>query len=260
MDKYAAPVVIYKYIRHQLSSSGLHGLHSPFIFELYAQLKRALHPDEKAAILEIERYRQSLQNSREEITFHDPSSGIQRTTTIGQIARRSAISAKRGQKLAMLSGYFQPEKILELGTSLGISAAFLRAFNSKAEFRSIEGNKLLSPSISESFQRFVPDGKSYLGQFQELLPGMLQEYVPDFCFIDGDHTYEATIHYVRLLLHCMPSSGVIVLDDIHWSAGMERAWDELRELPEVYQSIDAFFLGILFLNPARTKETFKVRW
>lgn len=260
MTKYAPSIVVQKYVKHQLRSHGRHGIHSPFIFRLSQQLSRPLSHYESEIIQRIEKYRKTLEKDDLNISFLDQSSGRPVSTTIGNIARNSAISSRRGRKLALLQEHIKPDKVLELGTSLGMSAAYQNAFYSIPEFRSIEGNDYLQPCILKTFSSFVPNGKSYIGRFGELLPVILKEFVPDFCFVDGDHTYQATVQNVQALLNVMPSNGVIVLDDIHWSMEMEKAWNELKQAPEVCQSVDMFFLGILFLDPTRSKETFNLRW
>ena len=46
----------------------------------------------------------------------------------------------------------------------------------------------------------------------------------DLVFIDGNHRYEATLKYFELLKNNLSDKSIVVLDDIHWSSGMRRAW------------------------------------
>ena len=41
------------------------------------------------------------------------------------------------------------------------------------------------------------------------------------CFIDADHTYDGTIHYLKNVRPRMKSDRVIVFDDITWSEVMK---------------------------------------
>ncbi len=52
---------------------------------------------------------------------------------------------------------------------------------------------------------------------------------------------------------------MIIMDDIHWSDGMERAWEEIKLNEEVRVSLDLFFHGILILKNDMQKEDYKVR-
>jgi len=51
--------------------------------------------------------------------------GAYRSRTIGSIARTSAKPAKYGQLLFRLAQRFQPKTVFDLGTSLGLTTAYL---------------------------------------------------------------------------------------------------------------------------------------
>jgi hypothetical protein len=52
---------------------------------------------------------------------------------------------------------------------------------------------------------------------------------------------------------------VFVFDDIHWSGGMEAAWEEIKAHPKVQISIDTFYLGLIFFRKEQSKQHFKIR-
>jgi len=79
-------------------------------------------------------------------------------------------------------------------------------------------------------------------------------------FVDGNHRYESTVEYVRRLLGKAGEESVIVMDDIYWSRGMHRAWEEVISWPEVRVSIDLFHMGILLLRKDLTKTKIKVKF
>jgi hypothetical protein len=59
----------------------------------------------------------------------------------------------------------------------------------------------------------------------------------------------------------MTENSVMVFDDIHWSADMEEAWEQIRGDKRVMLSIDLFFLGLIFFNPAfKVKQHFTIRF
>ena len=82
----------------------------------------------------------------------------------------------------------------------------------------------------------------------------------DFAFIDGNHTYEATIANFNTLLSIAHNDTVFVFDDIHWSAGMQKAWDEIAGHERVTVSIDLFRIGIVFLKKELSKQKFVIRY
>jgi hypothetical protein len=51
-----------------------------------------------------------------------------------------------------------------------------------------------------------------------------------------------------------------VFDDIHWSEGMEKAWNEIKSDKDVTITIDFFTVGLVFFNPDFTKQDFLIRY
>ncbi|MBK6643902.1 MAG: class I SAM-dependent methyltransferase [Bacteroidetes bacterium] len=68
----------------------------------------------------------------------------------------------------------------------------------------------------------------------------------DFIFIDGNHTYEATMRYFNWILPKVRAKTMIIFDDINWSAGMQQAWLEIQQHPKVTQSLDFYLWELLF--------------
>ncbi len=86
----------------------------------------------------------------------------------------------------------------------------------------------------------------HCGKFEEILPNILTEKNIDFCFIDGDHSYQATINYVYQIKDYLSEHAVLILDDIRWSEGMYSAWEELILLSDFNYTIDFGRIGLLF--------------
>jgi len=82
----------------------------------------------------------------------------------------------------------------------------------------------------------------------------------DFAYIDGNHTYEATIENFESLLEIAHNDTVFVFDDIHWSAGMEKAWNEITDHKRVTVSIDLFRTAIVFLRSELSRQKFIIKF
>jgi hypothetical protein len=76
--------------------------------------------------------------------------------------------------------------------------------------------------------------------------------------VDANHTYEATMEYVHFLLDRMSPKGIVVVDDIHYSREMCRAWEELKKDKRVTSSMDLFHVGLLFVNPYYMKRHYTI--
>jgi predicted O-methyltransferase YrrM len=84
---------------------------------------------------------------------------------------------------------------------------------------------------------------------------------PDLVFMDGNHQEEATKRYFLQLLPHISSTSMIIVDDIHWSHGMEKAWSFIQTHKMVNLTIDFFQFGVAFLDPAFLgKSHFKIRY
>jgi predicted O-methyltransferase YrrM len=48
-------------------------------------------------------------------------------------------------------------------------------------------------------------------------------------FIDGHHQYQPTLDYFEMIYPKCNKNEIIIFDDILWSTGMRRAWEELKQ-------------------------------
>ena len=82
---------------------------------------------------------------------------------------------------------------------------------------------------------------------------------PQLIYFDGNHQKEATLKYFEMLLPLAQNDSVFIFDDVHWSKGMEEAWEEIKAHPRVRVTIDSFFWGIVFFRQEQEKEHFTIR-
>ncbi|SHI55594.1 Methyltransferase domain-containing protein [Hymenobacter daecheongensis DSM 21074] len=254
------------YIRFLLRSGNAHGLHSPFVFGLYTRVIDSQH-DAAAAYAPIEARRQALRQNPAIITVRDfgagSHTGAGRQRRLRDIARTAAKPRQFGQLLFRLVQHFQPKVVLELGTSLGLTTAYLAAANAQAQVVTFEG---CPQTAAVARQTFVGLGLTNI----ELVEGNLDETLAptltalpgplDFAFFDGNHRYEPTVRYFEQCLPYRTDQSVFILDDIHWSAEMARAWRTIKQHPEVMLTIDLFFIGLVFFRKNQPKQHFTLRF
>ena len=166
--------------------------------------------------------------------------------TIGKIARTSASSPEKGKMLFRIALWFKPDGILELGTNLGVSTAYLASANSKTRVVSIEGDPDLVRYAQRNFQQLKLENiKIIEGAFDSHLEEQLQDNKFQLFFIDGNHSYDATMRYVNTISKKMTSDFIIIIDDIYWSEGMKRAWIDVNTDSIFNLSIDLYSVGII---------------
>ncbi|HXB32356.1 MAG TPA: class I SAM-dependent methyltransferase, partial [Puia sp.] len=100
------------------------------------------------------------------------------------------------------------------------------------------------------------------GNFDVVLAPLLGRTGPvDLAFVDGNHRCEPTLRYFDILMRHSGVSSMLIFDDIHWSAEMERAWAEIKADPRVMMTIDLFFLGLVVRRDEfKVKQDFTIRF
>jgi predicted O-methyltransferase YrrM len=251
---------------YRTASSGIgHGIHSPFIFEF---IKNVLNDKrEFYAYTPTEHFREKLKNDHTTIKVNDLGAGSRiaknNQRLVSEIAKHSLKSKKLAQLLFRMVNYYQPKNIIELGTSLGLTTAYLASANGKGNVYTIEGIPEIAAIARMNFQQLnLYNFKLLEGGFDSVLPLILEEMRQvDFAFIDGNHRLEPTVRYFEWILkHTTPDS-ILIFDDIHWSEEMEQAWKTIRDHTAVTCTVDLFFLGVVFLrNDFKAKQHFTIRF
>lgn len=244
----------FRYLRYLITSNTKYDVHSPFVFNFINEvLKDARH---FYAFDEIEFLRDRLLNDVRIIHVEDKGAGSRTMKDSGrqvkQIAATSLTNTKFGELLFRIANYFQPAHMLELGTSLGISGLYLAKGNPSGRLLTIEGSPEVAKVAEEIFKMAGRGNiKLVTDEFSHALKNQLvpKSDMFELIYIDGNHREEPTLHYFEYLLrHHSNEDTIFIFDDIHWSKGMESAWEHIKEHKEVTLTIDLFFKGIVFLR------------
>lgn len=253
-----------KYIQHYINGQNKHHAHSPFMYALITQcIKRKVDVD---ACYRIERLKNQLKQSTETLQVVDFGAGTGKGNTYAQavatIAKKSAIGKRHGRLLHRLTGYFKPEHVLELGTSLGIGTAYLASGYDGAKVVSVEGSPETAALARQNLQKLKLNNVTVeVGNFDEVLPAIISAMPRlDFVFFDGNHRKAPTLQYFNLCLEKVHGDTVFVFHDIHWSAEMEEAWEEIKNHPRVRVTADMFFSGLVFFKPELSRQHYHLRF
>lgn len=240
-------------------------MHSPFVFNFITQIlnnKKQFPAYDKA-----ENLRKKLLQDQSVLHVEDWGAGSSiaknKKRTVASIARHAAKSKKYGQLLYRIVKNYQPSSILELGTSLGITTAYLSLAKPDASVITMEGAKEIANFSLDNFHFLgLKNIELVVGNFDNNLSSVINGLSSlDFAFIDGNHRQEPTEQYFRQMLPKIHNESVLVFDDIHWSNDMERAWENIKKNPAVTCSMDLFFIGIIFFRKEfKEKLDFKIRF
>ena len=282
------------WLKHQLTArnTGGHGVHSPYLFEWV----RMVMSDKNTYYVwdEIEEIRQEMLKDTRELEFVDYGSGGPLPTSpskgrsanmrrVCDIAKGSLARRKEAQLLARLVGWLgrplltSPSRggigdeasedrkgltIVELGTSLGVTTAYLAAMDSRNKVVTYEGCPAVAEVARANWEKL---GLSNIAcVVGEITVDSLQLAVDrlsgiDVAFIDANHTYEATLTYFNALASRVHEKSVVVVDDIHYNEDMEKAWKAICADERVTTTMDLYRMGLVFFDKHYWRKQYKMR-
>lgn len=256
---------ILKYIQHLFYRGHRkgHGIHSPYVFEfvngVVFNAKQWQVPEQPLRVHKVMRKDCSL------IPRNEPPGEIANendTRSISSFIKKASVSFKYGALLYRISRWFEADSVVELGSGLGISTAYLRAGSPKTTFHSVEGGRIRALLAAQVIYRSKLEKVNiHQGDIGEELPGILMDASDRLlAYVDGNHHYKPTLTYLELLVKHAGEEAIIIMDDIYWSKGMQKAWQEVISWPEVQVSIDLFHMGILLINSDLNKANLKIKF
>lgn len=257
------------YVRHVFSAWNTtgEGIHSPYLFELVRFVLR----DKNAyyCFADIERQRESLLACEDVLDVTDFGSA---GSPEGKLVKRRVCDIAKthlerpviGQLLFRLVNFIgqhekRPLEILELGTSLGVTTAYLASASSRNKVVTLEGSEEVL-NVAQGVWRALrlENIEWQQGNIDDTLSKRAREGL-DVVYVDANHTFEATMRYVDFLLPRMNGKGVMVIDDIHHSEQMEQAWNALKDNVRVTTSMDLYHVGLLFVDPHYLKRHYRIK-
>lgn len=253
---------IKSYLKFLLHSKNEHGVHSPFVFNLVTKCfyDKTKYPEYDV----LQQYRNSLLVNKNTIEVTDFGAGSRvfksNTREIAAIVKNAGISSKRAELLFRIVRYFQPNTILEIGTSLGLATSALSLENKNSRIISLEGCPNTMSIAKNQCQLQNLDNIEFINtEFSTYFKTQNPKPIThNLIYFDGNHSEKATLDYFELLLPTITNDSVWIFDDIHWSAEMENAWKIIKKHPKVKITIDTFQWGIVFFRAEQEKEHFVI--
>ncbi|ETZ19616.1 O-methyltransferase [Pedobacter sp. V48] len=252
------------YLKHRFTSKSRHGTHSPFVYKLTDEVIYDFKS--KIEYKSIEAQRKKLFNDDSLVTVTDLGAGSHlnknRTKKVSQIAKNALKNPALAQLIYRLAKDNNPKTIIELGTCLGVTTAYLSKACPEADVITIEGCPETAKVAHNNFKELdLENVELQVGNFDVLLPDVIaQAEKLDFVYIDGNHRKEATLNYFNWCLPKIHENSLLIFDDIYWSKGMKEAWQEIKNHPEVVVTIDLFWIGLVYFRKGQAKEHFKIKF
>jgi predicted O-methyltransferase YrrM len=214
-------------------------------------LPRRLSQSDQAWIDRIETQRKLLLNRNEPL---DDGSFAEAGLYDEGVSVRRACQVSKGPEparlLFLLARDTMPRTVLELGTNVGISSAYVGA-GMKANGQS---GRIITLDASPYRQRLAMELHSNIGidnvtYVKGLFTDTLHETLTglgsiDLAFIDGHHQYQPTLDYFEAILKQSAPDAIFIFDDIRWSDGMKKAWAKIQSDDRLGLVLDLGSVGI----------------
>lgn len=260
------------WLRHIVTAwnTGGEGIHSPYLFELVRMVMCDTHAYYKWA--DIEQRRVAMLRAPKKVDYIDYGSGgeggIHRQQLVCDIAKTSLEPKEYGQLLFRLVNWLGHQvrqegrvglSIVELGTSLGITTAYLASVDSGDRVVTYEGCPDVVNMAELNWRKLHLEN---IVCVEGNIDDTLLEHLPDsidVAFMDANHTYQATLRYFDMLAKRVGKKSIIVLDDIHYSKEMGRAWDAICRHPKVVCTMDLYKLGMVFFDSDYLHKHYRLR-
>ncbi len=241
-------------------------VHSPFIFDLVENVlkDKTNYPEYR----KIETYKKNISKSKtiiETVDFGSRAESKHYTTSmeeVGDIVKRRSQRKRQARLLFRLSKHFQPQNILEFGTAAGISTAYIKAPVPESKMITMEGCASLADVAASNLRKLKINHLDFsIGNFDVTLPKVLKKFKKlDFVFFDGNHRREPTLNYFHQCVELAHEDTLFIFDDIHWSPGMEDAWDIIKKDNRISITLDVFWFGLVFFRKGVPKQDFVIRY
>ncbi|HON17971.1 MAG TPA: class I SAM-dependent methyltransferase [Salinivirgaceae bacterium] len=240
---------LFQYLNYRLKASHRkgHGIHSPLIFRFIENVLR------KKSISEIERQNITIfkQLSADKTPLEiEPQGALKakKTTTIGQLAQKSTTRTRYRFLLGHIAQFYEFETVIELGTSLGITAHLLSK-STKGTVTTVEGSETLAKLASNNLKKWNCNNCQVIhSDFDAFISQLKPLSNPALVYLDGNHTFDATIRYYSMFRNLLLPGSILVIGDIYWSPEMKKAWDSICQISENRYTVDLFGIGLCFFH------------
>ncbi len=261
-------------------NTGGEGVHSPYLFEWV----RMVMMDKNSFYIwgDIERCREKMLQDGRVLRFEDFGSGAKEKgevtkRRVSDLAKNSLTGKRYAQMLSRLVNWlgashslengsgtaysleFRGLTIVELGTSLGVTTAYMAAMDSRNRVVTFEGCEAVANMARENWKALnINNIECRVGEIDaEQLTRDIEHL--DVAFIDANHTYASTCKYFDVLAGKVHEKSVIVVDDIHHSKEMGQAWKAICADARVTSTIDLYQMGLVFFDKHYWRRNYKMR-
>ncbi len=264
---------VWSWVKFQLTAwnTGGEGVHSPYLFEWVRMVMSDRHRYYSWDLIEDCR-RKMLEDTRElhYVDYGSGSRGVKGRESVRRVcdvARSSLTNRRYAEMLSRLVNWLGGQqrtrdaglKIIELGTSLGITTSYLATVDRRDRVTTYEGCEAVASLARCNWESLgLTNIDCVVGEIDVDVLGA-DKSLFDIAFVDASHTYASTRAFFNMLVGRVHEKSVIIIDDIHYSTEMERAWLEICADERVTSTMDLYQMGLVFFDRRYWRRNYKMR-
>ncbi|RKR81407.1 putative O-methyltransferase YrrM [Mucilaginibacter gracilis] len=198
------------YVRHRLATRNSQVINSPFVYKL---LNNVIYNFDPCPVYT------DIENNKRKLLPNN---------------RRRGNRPKADQLLYRLACHFNPKRVIEIGTGMGISKQYLSRAVPNAAINSFEQN----------------------GAFKHIASKI---NTVDFAFINYYNPAEL-FNCFEMLLPRFNNDSVLVICNIYGSPQAKQNFQSIKLHPRVTATVDLFWLQLVFFSDELAKEHYKLKF
>jgi predicted O-methyltransferase YrrM len=234
-----------------------HGLHSPFLYNLY---KQVIEKKDKRLSNTLEEIRNYVFTNKNRFNYTDPKTNKIQSEVIGTWSRRVTSSKKFSHFLIHLVNWLEIQTVVETGTAAAINATSLSLSNAQSII-TIEGSREIAKIAENTIAKFGNKRVTLINQnVFHCFRQVLSENNPDLIFLDADHRSATLKFYLDAINKMELQPKCILIHDINWSKEMNGAWISAANDSKYPLTVDLFEVGLIFPRIEMQKQHFVIRF
>jgi predicted O-methyltransferase YrrM len=237
---------LFERLHRLLFCRGGYGIHSPFAFDLITTVieeKRAYYCYEA-----LDRIRLQLQRENRKIRCGNKELSMKK-------AMRTCCFSVEGYRLLFrLANRFHPEKVLVIGSGMGLTPLYVSACSKKTDCVVFEPDPPVAVVARNVVRKYA---RSSIKIYDRIFDGFDAPEPEPFDFIVWGKGVDFPFHAFENMLRYVTGRSVMVVCGINRSAADRQVWSRVCTHPEVSVTFDLYSLGIIFFNSKLHRKTYK---
>lgn len=221
---------------------GGYGVHSPFAYDLITTVieeKRAYYCYET-----LDTIRLQLQQENRKIRCGE------KELTLKKAIRTYCFSVNDYRILFRLANRFHPEKVLIIGSGLGLTPLYVLAHSYKADCIVVERERSIAEVACDVMRKYARSSIKIFDEFDMSEPDHAD-------FIIWGKSVDFSFNSFENMLPYVTDKSILIIYGINNSFTDKQVWDKVRTHPKVTATFDLYSFGLIFFNSKLYQKTYK---